>query len=173
MAMKLQDLWKVELVSVIGLEAVSVSELVRTWWGIVPALVINVGRDSSVCTATLYGLNGLGIESRCGRDFSHPSRPALGLTQPPIQWVPGLSGGKAAGCGVDHPPPSSAEVMEKVELYLYSPSGPLRAVLGWTIVMNNIPVMYSVVSKVWWHQSRRFHCLHILLSKDCEGPFNL
>jgi hypothetical protein len=26
--------------------------------------------------------------------------------------------------GVDHPPPSSAEVKERVELCLYSPSGP-------------------------------------------------
>ena len=28
-----------------------------------------------------------------GRDFPHLSRPALGHTQPPIQWVPGLSRG--------------------------------------------------------------------------------
>jgi hypothetical protein len=35
-----------------------------------------------------------------------------------------LSGVKRPGRGVDHPPPSSTEVKERVELYLYSPSGP-------------------------------------------------
>jgi hypothetical protein len=56
-----------------------------------------VGRDSSVGIETRYGMDGPGIESRWGRDFQHPSRPALGTTQPPIQWVPGLfPGGKAA-----------------------------------------------------------------------------
>ena len=52
-----------------------------------------VGRDSAVGIATRYGMDGLGIESRWGRDFPHPSRPALGPTQPPVQWVPSLSRG--------------------------------------------------------------------------------
>ena len=50
-----------------------------------------VGRDSSVGIATRYGLDGPGIESRWRRDFLHPSRQALGPTQSPIQWAPGLS----------------------------------------------------------------------------------
>jgi hypothetical protein len=43
------------------------------------------GRDSSVVTVTRYGLDGPGVESRWGRGFPYPSRPALGPTQPPIQ----------------------------------------------------------------------------------------
>ena len=47
--------------------------------------------------ATRYGLDGAGIEPGWGRGVAHPCRPALGPTQPPVQWAPGLfSGGKAA-----------------------------------------------------------------------------
>ena len=35
---------------------------------------------------TVRGWNPVG-----GRDFPHPSRPDLKLTQPSVQWVPGLS----------------------------------------------------------------------------------
>jgi hypothetical protein len=52
-----------------------------------------LGRDSSGGIATRYRLDGPRIESRWGQDFQHPSRPALGPAQPPIQWVPGFSQG--------------------------------------------------------------------------------
>jgi hypothetical protein len=89
------------------------------------------GRDSSVGIAIGYGMNGPGIESRWRRDFLRPSRAALGPTQHPIKRVMGLfSEVQGPGCGAHHPPPSSAEVKERVELYIYLPSGPSRPILG-------------------------------------------
>jgi hypothetical protein len=44
-------------------------------------------------TETHYGLDGPGIESWWGRDFPHPSRSALVLSQPRVQRLLGLSRG--------------------------------------------------------------------------------
>jgi hypothetical protein len=70
-----------------------------------PGILVGIAID--------YGLEGPGIESRWGRDFPHLSRPALGSTQPPVRYVPGLSRGKK-WLGRDANPsfPSSAVVMK-------------------------------------------------------------
>jgi len=43
-----------------------------------------MAQDSAVSIAIGYRLDGPGIESQWGRNYLHPSRPALGPTQPPI-----------------------------------------------------------------------------------------
>jgi hypothetical protein len=49
------------------------------------------------------------------------SRPALGPTQPPVQWVPGVLSPRP-GRDADHSPSSSAEVKNEYELYFSPPS---------------------------------------------------
>jgi hypothetical protein len=108
------------------------------------------GRDSSVGIATRYGLDGPGVESRWGGDFPHPSRTALEPTQPPVKLVPGLSRGvKRPGRGADHTPPSKCQGHERVELHLYSPSGPSWPVIGrtFTFLLYTIGGSLSMMHK--------------------------
>ena len=79
--------------------------------------------------AIRQGLDGPGSNTGEGEIFPHLSTPALGPTQPPTQGVSGLFPvGKATrGTAFDHPPLSSVEFKERVEL-IYFPFGPSRLV---------------------------------------------
>jgi hypothetical protein len=76
------------------------------------------GPGSVVGIATAYGLDGLGIESRWERDFPHLSRPVVKPTHNGYRVFPGDE--VRPGREADHSPPPSAEVKNRVELYLYS-----------------------------------------------------
>ena len=68
---------------------------------------------SSVGIATDFELDGPGSNPD-GDEIFRSSGPALGSTQPPVQWVPGLSRGKVRpGRNANHSPLSSAAVMDE------------------------------------------------------------
>jgi hypothetical protein len=93
-------------------------------------IIVFVGRDSSVGITTRYGLEGPGMESRWRRDFSHSSRPPWGPPSLQNRYRVSFPEVKQQGPGVDHPLPSSVEVKERVELYLYASSGPSWPAIG-------------------------------------------
>jgi hypothetical protein len=78
-----------------------------------------IGRESSVGIATRYELEGPGIESRWGARISAPVQTGPGAHSASYTmgtWE--LPGVKRPGLGGDHPPISSAEVKERIELNL-------------------------------------------------------
>ena len=81
------------------------------------------GLGSVVGIATSYGLDGPGIESRWGRDFSTPVQ--TGPEANPASCTMGTGsfpGGEVRlGRDTDPSPPSSSKVKNRVELYQYSP----------------------------------------------------
>jgi hypothetical protein len=96
---------------------------------VVVIIIIIESRDSSVIQRWATGWMIGEFESGQGLGiflFTTVSIPALGPTQPPIQWVPGAPslGIKRPRREADHSLPSSAEIKECVELYLHSPNTP-------------------------------------------------
>ena len=102
-----------------------------------------MGRDGSVGLATRYGLDSPWIEFRWGEIFR---------TRPDQPWGPpsllyngcrvSFPGVKRPGRGVNHPPPPTAKVKAKVELYLYFLSGPSRSVLAWNLPLRTAYTYY-------------------------------
>ena len=70
--------------------------------------------------------------------------------------------GKAAGAWRWSPTPCSADVKERVELYIYPPSGPSWPVLGWTVPL---PLPVSLKSS-----SIRLRILPRLPGKESRKP---
>ena len=101
-----------------------------------------------VSIAPHYGLNGLGIESRWGQDFSHPSRLSPGAH--PASYTMGnrsFNGVRQPVCGFDHSPSYSVEVKERVEIYLYSTLG-LHGLLQGEFYLHLFTVKTSVRQEV-------------------------
>jgi hypothetical protein len=95
-------------------------------------------RYSSVTIALSYGLDDWEFESRQRLGiflFTTASRPSLGLSQPPIQWVPGalFLEVKRPGREAYHSPPSSAEIKNCGAF----PSFPQYAFIAWCLVNTN------------------------------------
>jgi len=97
-----------------------------------------VGRDRQVSIATRYGLDSPWIESRWGGGarLSAPDQTDSGFH--PASYTKGTGSFQEVnrlGRGVDHPPPSSAAVKERVELYLHPPFGS-----SWPVIRLIVPL---------------------------------
>ena len=99
-------------------------------WFICPTPMC-VGRDSSVNIATLYGLDGPGQNPGwCEISRTLPDRPWGTLIFLCNGYLVSFPGVKRPRHDINHPYPSAGEIKERVEIYPYWISGPLRPVLG-------------------------------------------
>ena len=82
---------------------------------------------------------------------------------------------KRPGRGVNHPPPCSADVKERVDLYIYSPSGPSWPVIGRTLTLKEGNTTRGPRLKANWNSGERCAaCCHPKLWGDKRyGPHKL
>ena len=131
-----------------------------------PQLVSNLqSLDGSVteysdCTGQFFTLrylvqrSGDRIPVGVGSRFSTPVQTGSGAH--PASYTMGTGsfpGVKRPGRGIDHPPPSSAEVKERVELYLYSPYRSSWPVTGGTLLIYLITYLLTYLLTYSMEQS--------------------
>jgi len=86
--------------------------------------------NSSFDIATCYGLDSTGIKSWWGRDFPHPSKPSLEPNRPLLRRVMfSFSGGQSSRSLALTTHLQLGQVKERVQLYVYCPSG-----LSWPVI---------------------------------------
>ena len=103
---------------------------------------------------TWYGLDGPEMESRFGARFSAAVQTGPGAHTASYSMDTGsFPGVKRPGRVVDHPPPSSAEVEERVELYLYSRPEP-----SWAVVIGRIFPFSCKISRLCLSNISRYTC---------------
>jgi hypothetical protein len=117
----------------------------------------------AIGTATGYELDGRGVGVRVpvGARFvfiSTWSRPILGPTQPPIQWVPGATspGIKRPGREADQSPPTSAEV-KNTSIYTSTPPYVFMA-FSFSVLLRLLSI--AVAAGYQQIQSRRHKIYH-------------
>jgi hypothetical protein len=120
--------------------------------------VTGAGVAQSVqCLTTGWTTGWSGFDPRRGQrifPLTSVTRPALGSTQPPVQWGTGgsFAGVKARpGRDADHSPPSSVEV-ENEELYLLSPQAPPWRVPGLLYLFYHYS--HTAEKNIFWTVSR-------------------
>jgi hypothetical protein len=128
-----------------------------------------MGGDSSVGIANSYGLDGSGIESRWWARFSASVQTGPGAH--PASYTMGTGpfpGVKRPGRGVDHPPPSTVAVKERVQLYLYFKSEPFLA-----CCRVNLPFYYrrSIVREIR-PVCEGNHSFHLVLRLRLSGAIS-
>jgi len=123
--------------------------------------------------------------------WSNLFRPALGPTQPPIQWVTGVLslGVKRPGREANHSPPSSAEIKNACG-YISTPQytfkawcsvkksrGPSLLLLYFTLIMMVRPDLKPVFITEWritmFHTSSRLQCYHHLHWRNSQYPYRI